>query len=232
VLLLGDNFYPGGVLSTSSAQWLTGFQDAYPAQQLPIPFYAVMGNHDYLGNAQADYHYVDPERRWILDSPAELLPVLVQGVLVADLFLIDSEQIVGESSLGDAVVAWTKQHARSSLAPWKILVLHHPAISHGAHGNTLRVNQAFSQEFSDGTFSMVLSGHDHDLEVSRIGRTDFVVSGAGSVLRPIGTGATQLFGSSQLGFVVLELTTSTQKVTVFGMDQSGSPVELFSLSRP
>lgn len=46
-LLLGDNFYPSGVESTSDPQWQAKFEKPY-ADLLAagIPFYAVLGNHD------------------------------------------------------------------------------------------------------------------------------------------------------------------------------------------
>ena len=46
VLLLGDNFYVK-LTGADDPRFKTFFEDTYSAKQLNIPFYAVMGNHDY-----------------------------------------------------------------------------------------------------------------------------------------------------------------------------------------
>ena len=53
VLLLGDNIYDTGVEALDDLQWQNKFE--LPYADLDLPFYAVLGNHDY-GNA------VDEER--------------------------------------------------------------------------------------------------------------------------------------------------------------------------
>ena len=44
VLLLGDNFYPSGVLSVDDLQFKTKFEEVYG--NIKIPFFVVLGNHD------------------------------------------------------------------------------------------------------------------------------------------------------------------------------------------
>ena len=51
VISLGDNFYPTGVKSTSDAQWQTTFERPFAALQ--TRFLSVLGNHDYMGNVDA-----------------------------------------------------------------------------------------------------------------------------------------------------------------------------------
>ena len=58
VMLLGDNFYRYGVESTDDRQWRYKFENMYRGSALEhIPFYAVLGNHDYGGNEQAEIQY-------------------------------------------------------------------------------------------------------------------------------------------------------------------------------
>ncbi len=48
VQLLGDNIYDSGVGSTSDALWQSNFE--LPYAELDLPFWVVLGNHDYGGD--------------------------------------------------------------------------------------------------------------------------------------------------------------------------------------
>merc|ERR1719453_1406969 len=47
VIALGDNFYDDGVTSTHDELWDTAFHDIYSSKPLHVPWFAVLGNHDY-----------------------------------------------------------------------------------------------------------------------------------------------------------------------------------------
>ena len=79
VLLLGDNFYVK-LTGADDPRFKTFFEDTYNAKQLNIPFYAVMGNHDYsTGDLPFEMEYAKknstrlkiPSRWYRLDLPAE-----------------------------------------------------------------------------------------------------------------------------------------------------------------
>ncbi len=53
LIALGDNFYADGVTGTDDTLWDTAFHDVYTAPSLNIPWYGILGNHDYHGNVQA-----------------------------------------------------------------------------------------------------------------------------------------------------------------------------------
>jgi predicted MPP superfamily phosphohydrolase len=64
VLLLGDSFYPDGVRGVDDPRWRTHFEDVYDAGRLPLPFYAVAGNHDYKQRIEAQVAYGYRSTRW------------------------------------------------------------------------------------------------------------------------------------------------------------------------
>jgi tartrate-resistant acid phosphatase type 5 len=68
VVLTGDNFYPTGVTSVADTQWQDKFERLYREESLSaLPFFAVMGNHDHAGNAEAQLAYARERRgsgRW------------------------------------------------------------------------------------------------------------------------------------------------------------------------
>lgn len=53
LIALGDNFYNDGVTSIFDELWDTAFHDVYSTPSLDIPWYSILGNHDYHGNIQA-----------------------------------------------------------------------------------------------------------------------------------------------------------------------------------
>ncbi|CEM13067.1 unnamed protein product [Vitrella brassicaformis CCMP3155] len=77
VLAIGDNFYEHGVRSVNDPLWQTTYHDVYgPIDSLQVPFYAVLGNHDWYGNASAqiDYHYREPKPEWLSRITLASLP--------------------------------------------------------------------------------------------------------------------------------------------------------------
>ena len=91
----GDNFYNLGIsteLGVVDPQWNTSFSNIYNASSLQIPFYGVLGNHDYGVNSatanhsivpQLEYTWVDPKGQWYLPSryysvaPSTPIPVQI-----------------------------------------------------------------------------------------------------------------------------------------------------------
>ena len=66
---VGDNFYYYGVNSTEDTQWQTTFENVYTQASLSIPWYSVLGNHDYGYNPAAQLQYKSPtNNRWIMPA--------------------------------------------------------------------------------------------------------------------------------------------------------------------
>ena len=64
VISVGDNFYEKGVTSTDDPQWQISFEDVYHADSLQVPWHVALGNHDYLGNCDAQIAYSRISKRW------------------------------------------------------------------------------------------------------------------------------------------------------------------------
>lgn len=47
IINVGDSFYPHGVASRSDPQWRSKWREVYHEQLRSVPWYSVMGNHDY-----------------------------------------------------------------------------------------------------------------------------------------------------------------------------------------
>ena len=198
LVLLGDNFYPGGVSSVLDPQWQT--KVIKPYEPLNIPLYPVLGNHDYLGNVSAQLNFSKIFSHWILPARYH---TFTRGMV--QFFILDSNK------MDSAQLTWLKTELNGSAARWKIAAEHHPLYSYGVHGsdenliNTLR-------PLLLGRLDFFLVGHDHDKQVLKDPSDSFlhyVVAGTGSQNRPSKGGVLSQFNSSTLGFGSLNLDDET-----------------------
>ncbi len=63
VVSTGDNVYPAGITSGDDPRWRETFSDIYTAPSLAVPWYAVLGNHDWVGNVSAQTRGI-ADARW------------------------------------------------------------------------------------------------------------------------------------------------------------------------
>ncbi|MFQ3576071.1 MAG: metallophosphoesterase, partial [Cytophagales bacterium] len=68
IISTGDNFYTNGVASTQDPHWTLSFENIYAKGGITCPWYPILGNHDYQGNAQAQLDYSKISRRWSFPS--------------------------------------------------------------------------------------------------------------------------------------------------------------------
>lgn len=156
VLALGDNFYPSGVRSVRDPLWKRDYKDVYAA--LRLPFYAILGNHDVLGNVQAqvDYEKVDPSWHMPATHYAVAFPPGSAAPLL-ELFVINN----GDNEFSPDVKLWLQGALARSKSAWKVLALHKPIISNGHHGDdSAHINDALVPVIC-GKVDVVLSGHEH-----------------------------------------------------------------------
>ena len=69
VINVGDNFYHYGVKSKNDTQWKTTFENVFKEQSMMVPWYSVLGNHDYGYKPGAQVNYVSPNaNRWVMPA--------------------------------------------------------------------------------------------------------------------------------------------------------------------
>jgi hypothetical protein len=225
VLYLGDNFYNGGVDGIDDSQFATKFEDPYAV--LDLPFYVVLGNHDYgetsLEYSKSDYQvaYSSQSEKWIMpdeyytfqEDHAQFFGLDTNAIMLEELTLLgwgDHDQD-----------SWLESLFGSSTATWKIAFGHHPYISNGQHGNAGEyegydwlpvANGETIEDFFDdhicGKIDVYFSGHDHNrqwLEPSC--GTEFIVSGSAAKTTDLaGRGNSTLFEDDTTeGFIWVEL---------------------------
>lgn len=246
VLVLGDNFYPKGVISTDDLQWKTSFENVYTAASLQIPWYVTIGNHDYGGNVNAQIDYSKLSTRWILParyyskelkvgSSKLLLVILDSNPFITSYHMRNPEDDeLGDSSVADinrqdinAQLDWLETVLSSSDAKWKIAAAHHPVYSGGVHGNTPELIEKFKPILEKYKVNLYLCGHDHDMQYLKPpdGSVNYFVAGSGSQLRKAGSNIYSKFYASENGF--LAVTVSEKSITAKFVDVNGK--ELYSV---
>jgi len=67
VITTGDNVYGEGVHNVEDPQWAEKFTNIYTDQSLDVPWYSVLGNHDYGLNMTAEFEF-QKDKRWHLED--------------------------------------------------------------------------------------------------------------------------------------------------------------------
>jgi hypothetical protein len=224
VQLLGDNIYPSGVSSTTDSAWETIFVQPYAA--INLPFWVVLGNHDYGGNG-AGYEFGKGKNEvdYTLVSTKWKLPSAywhrVAGGLVEMIGLDTNMQMYGmDGQQKSDVRGWLAV----STAKWKIVFGHHPYLSNGPHGNAGAydglplvpvTNGANVKSFLDdvvcGKADVYISGHDHVIEwmTETCQGTELITAGTGAESTELkGSNATRYQGL-ELGFLYAVVTSTS-----------------------
>ena len=93
---------------------------------------------------------------------------------------------------------------RETTATWKIVALHHPPYSAGYQGSNMDVRRTFAPIFERFGVQLVLSGHDHDYQRSKvINGVTYVVTGAAAGTRRTGEASFTAVSFSWHSFVEL-----------------------------
>ncbi|CAI5489922.1 unnamed protein product [Closterium sp. Naga37s-1] len=193
VVSTGDNFYDDGMQDINDPTFASSFSEIYQAPSLQTQWYAVLGNHDYHRNPDAE---TDPalrqrDPRWrcektytvVRDTCPKFRYFECNPLL--QLFFIDTSPLVAGywhgkahefeklnfTGLPDASLTLHYQLTllraalASSTATWKVVVGHHPIHSTGSHGNTPELIKFLYPLLKRYNVDIYMNGHDHNLEL-------------------------------------------------------------------
>eukprot|EP00187_Rhodella_violacea_P003363 CAMPEP_0174899198 /NCGR_PEP_ID=MMETSP0167-20121228/25954_1 /TAXON_ID=38298 /ORGANISM="Rhodella maculata, Strain CCMP736" /LENGTH=423 /DNA_ID=CAMNT_0016140107 /DNA_START=23 /DNA_END=1294 /DNA_ORIENTATION=- len=225
ILNTGDNFYPAGIPTPDAPQVKTSWRDVYFSVGLPadIPWLSVLGNHDYVGVAAAQFTIPPP---WTMPGPRFTQRLGVGGII--EIICIDTSpeyytaNATESAELGLGPSAAAEQWAwlvgilgtRPNGVRWRILVGHHPIVSATSIGEDQQVaglRAALTKVLASAAegavhppVDMYVCGHDHSMmhavaDIAGVGPLHVVVSGAGS---KISEGEVAGRGGSEVRFVM------------------------------
>jgi hypothetical protein len=235
VQLLGDNIYDSGASSPTDSQFNDKFEIPYAA--INLPFYVVLGNHDYggggtgneFGKAKNEIDYTSHSSKWRL--PAAYYKRTEKHV---EFFALDTnmQMYSQDAQQKTDMKAWIG----ASTATWKIAIGHHPYKSNGPHGNAGSYDglpfvpiangagvKSFLEEIVCGKVDVYLSGHDHSRQwiVDKCGgTTELIVSGAGAEVTDLKGSNPTHFQSPKIGFHYIKI--EGRKLTAEFVDAKGN----------
>jgi len=147
VILLGDNIYNSGVDGVDDAQWQTKFE--MPYADIDLPFYAVLGNHDYggtlvlidtpgLGNewnrGPIEVQYSEHSAKWTMPATHYTFSVGPVGFV-----MIDTNSLLWDNTDNGDQYEWyagaVAELRATAGVRWIFAAGHHPYLSNGRHGN-------------------------------------------------------------------------------------------------
>lgn len=217
IILAGDNFYPCGVTSESDPRWNL----VRPLTTIGVPVFPVLGNHDFCGKSDPDAQIRASGTIANWNFPAR--QYLVRGV-VADFAFIDTTSYLRHKSDPNLVDVF-----RSSTAPWRVVIGHHPIISSGYHGyfprDEVKRMRELIPSLRASNIAFYIGGHDHHEELIR-GRMLHLISGAGSEPIPalklrVSTVYPPEIRPEHIGFAVVEIDARSIRVRFY--DAKGNP---------
>jgi len=207
VVTTGDNFYnPDGTATPVNFQTPEACLLARPGHR----WHAAWGNHDVIGRSTRDVLGAEKYYEWSKSG--------------MDFFFLDSNRPNDEQQL-----KWLEAHLAASTAAIKIAVFHHPPFTVGGHESNLAVRQAWVPLFERYKVALVLNGHNHDYEHSRINNIDYVVSGGGGAdIYPCFRQEAWLLKCEAVHHFLL-VTRLQASLNVAAFDQSGKTIDTFSI---
>lgn len=205
IIFLGDNFYPKGVESPEDPQWETTFVKPYNLDCIgKLPYYALLGNHDYKGNPAAEINYHGKSPAW--NMPHRFYDLRLGKLLQLTMIDTNIMDICGFDQY--CTIDFMIDSLSRSDAPYKIVLGHHPiASSSGKYPRSFQ--GTVLEKFLCDRSHYYIAGHSHHLEhlTSRNCPMDlFVVGGGGADLYQVKTWQKEtLFADSSFGFLSLKV---------------------------
>jgi acid phosphatase len=242
VISVGDNFYEDGVKSVTDPQWQGSFEKVYTAPALQVPWWAVLGNHDYHGNCDAQIEYSKTSKRWNMPARYFSRTEKIDADHAVDFFYLDTtpmakldaDELMFHGNLKSQDVpkqiAWLEAALAASTAPWKIVIAHHPVYSGGQHGDTPYIIKHVLPLLEKYGVQAYFNGHDHDLQHLQSSTVDFFCTGGGSKPRAaIKKIAQTKFGLGCSGFIAASL--AADRLEVRMLDDQGKLLYTTSVPR-
>ncbi|WP_300792338.1 metallophosphoesterase [uncultured Bacteroides sp.] len=218
VVAAGDVHHFEGVRSVNDPLWMTNYELIYSHPELMIPWYAILGNHEYRGNTQAVIDYSKISARWNMPDRyytfvMENDGITVRFVMVDTAPLIDKYREDDEYSDAckqdmDKQLSWIDSLLTTSKEDWVLVVGHHPIFAETGKDDSERLDlqkRLDSILRKHTNVDMYLCGHIHNFQHIRKvdSNIDYVVNTSGSLSRKVKPIDGTRFCSGDTGFSLI-----------------------------
>ena len=201
VVAAGDVHHFEGVRSVNDPLWMTNYELVYSHPELMIPWYPILGNHEYRGNTQAVLDYSQVSARW--EIPARYYTkVLENDDITVRLVMIDTAPLLDKYRKDtekypdackqdmDKQLAWLDSVLTSAKEDWVLVVGHHPIYADTDKNDSERLDMEKRVDSilrKHNNVNMYLCGHIHNFQhIRKAGsKIDYVVNTSASLSRKV-----------------------------------------------
>lgn len=176
IVTVGDNNYPKGEAKTMDKNigqyyhaYIHPYEGNYGEGAAENRFYPALGNHDWKTGS------IDPHLDYFTLPGNERYYDVILGQV--HIFILDSNEEEPDGRTVDSLQAqWLQSQLATSIAPWKLVALHHAPFGSGRqHGD----NKAMQWPFAEWGVSAVLAGHEHSYERLHRNGIHYFINGLG-----------------------------------------------------
>lgn len=191
-LVLGDNFYHSGVTSVHDTRFNTTFENVFVGSAVSVEsgfkFVVVAGNHDHIGDVQAQVAYSSVSPRWVFPSLYYSFTKTAEDGAVVEFVMLDTVTLAGQSQLADGTqltgdrlpgvvdtafadqqTRWLESVLKNSSADYLLVAGHYPVYSVCEHGPTPSLQAKVRPLLEKYKVTAFLAGHDHCSEHIDVG---------------------------------------------------------------
>lgn len=238
VLAAGDIHHFYGVASVNDPLWMTNYELIYSHPELMLPWYPILGNHEYRGNTQAVLDYGTVSRRWMMegryytkvfeDDGTTVRVVMIDTAPIIDRYRDDPETYPDacEQDL-DAQLSWIDETLKNATEDWIIVIGHHPIYAHTPKTESERTDMQerllpILKKY--GNVDIYACGHIHDFQHLRMegDDIDYVVNSSASLSREVEPVEGTVFCSPEPGFSIIAASKDT--LDLYMVDKTGTVI--------
>ena len=245
VLAAGDVHHFYGVQSVTDPLWMTNYELIYAHPELMIPWYPILGNHEYRGNTQAVLDYAKVSRRWMMPARYYTKVLEGKGTTVRVVFIDTTPFIERYRDTPDtypdacrqdttAQLQWLDATLKAAHEDWVIVVGHHPIYAQTEKGMVEQENmrsrvQPVLRRYRN--VDIYACGHIHDFQHIRAkgDDIDYVVNSAGALSRDVKPMEGTVFCSGKDGFSVISAT--RKRLCLYMIDKEGNVIHTVTRNR-
>lgn len=215
LIALGDNFYrkplpalfsvalsplaDDGVWNDTDPLWDSVYRYVYTSPYLDIPWYVILGNHDYHRNPQAqiDYYNHHRDERWIMPGHIynTVYPIPGGSGETLEIIFIDTARLAtteteqtAPGGIHEVTPEQKERHLRRlehflahSTARWLLVAGHYTIYSMAWHGDTPDLITCLVPLLRKYHVQAYLNGHDHVLQQISWEGVEYLTSGRGAL---------------------------------------------------
>lgn len=233
VFAAGDVHHFYGVASVSDPLWLTNFEHIYSHPDLMLPWYPILGNHEYRGNTQAVLDYAHVSRRWMMparyytkvfdEDGVTVRVVMMDTPPLIDRYREDSETYpdAGKQQI-EAQLEWLESTLAAAHEDWVIVMGHHPIYAETGKTDAERLDMQRRVDpiLRRHKVDVYACGHIHNFQHIRAKGSDidYIVNSAAALSRKVKPIEGTKFCSGATGFSVISATKQTLDFHFVGKD--------------